>query len=68
LDVLNIKAGEAIVFEDSPNGVTAAHSVGIYVVAVPNPTTSLMKIEGADLTINSLSSLPLEDLLKHVAR
>jgi putative hydrolase of the HAD superfamily len=68
LEVLNINAGEAIVFEDSPNGVTAAHSVGIYVVAVPNPTTSLMKIEGADLTISSLSSLPLKDLLKHVAR
>ena len=68
LNELQINAGEAIVFEDSPNGVKAAQTAGIYVVAVPNPTTSLMKIEGADLTIQSFSSLPLEDLLMDIAR
>jgi beta-phosphoglucomutase-like phosphatase (HAD superfamily) len=68
LDGLQLHPNEAIVFEDSPNGVRAAHAVGIYVVAVPNPTTSLMKIEGADLTVNSLSSLKLDDLLLQVAR
>ena len=66
LDELQITAGEAVVFEDSPNGVKAARTAGIYVVAVPNPTTSLMNIEGADLTIRSLSSLPLEELLMHI--
>ena len=68
LDELQISPGEAIVFEDSPNGVLAAHTVGIYVVAVPNPTTARMKIEGADLTVKSLSSLSLDDLLMQVAR
>jgi HAD superfamily hydrolase (TIGR01509 family) len=68
LDELQINAGEAIVFEDSPNGVNAAHAVGIYVVAVLNPTTSLMRIEGADLTLNSLSNLSLEDLLMKITR
>jgi putative hydrolase of the HAD superfamily len=68
LDELQINAGEAIVFEDSPNGVKAAQTAGIYVVAVPNPTTSLMKIEGADLTIKSFSSLSLEDLIMDMAR
>jgi putative hydrolase of the HAD superfamily len=67
LEELKITADEAIVFEDSPNGVKAAHTAGIYVVAVPNPTTSLMKIEGEDLRINSLAGLPLKDLLKRVA-
>jgi putative hydrolase of the HAD superfamily len=67
LNELGITASEAIVFEDSPNGVTAAHTAGIYVVAVPNPTTSLMNIEGADLKINSLASLPLQDLISRVA-
>ena len=67
LDELNIKAGEAIVFEDSPHGVNAAHAAVIYVVAVPNPTTSLMRMEGADLTLKSLSSLSLEDLLMKIA-
>lgn len=68
LDELQINPDEAIVFEDSPNGVKAAHTAGIYVVAIPNPTTSLMKFEGADLTIKSLASLPLVDLLKRVAK
>jgi putative hydrolase of the HAD superfamily len=68
LNVLGITASEAIVFEDSPNGVKAARTAGIYVVAVPNPTTSLMKIEGADLTLKSLASLSLNDLMKHVNR
>jgi len=68
LDELGITASEAIVFEDSPNGVSAARSAGIYVVAIPNPTTSLMKIEGANLTIKSMASLPLQDLLKQAAR
>ena len=68
LGELGITAAEAIVFEDSPNGVTAAHTAGIYVVAVPNPTTALMKFEGADLTIKSLASLSLNDLIKHVNR
>jgi beta-phosphoglucomutase-like phosphatase (HAD superfamily) len=68
LDELGITAAEAIVFEDSPNGVAAAHAAGIFVVAVPNPTTSLTKIEGADLTVKSLASLSLNDLIKHVNR
>jgi beta-phosphoglucomutase-like phosphatase (HAD superfamily) len=68
LEELGITAAEAIVFEDSPNGVAAARTAGIYVVAVPNPTTSLMKIEGADLTVRSLASLSLNDLIKHVNR
>ena len=68
LDELGITAAEAIVFEDSPHGVTAAHAAGIFVVAVPNPTTALMKFEGADLTVRSLSSLSLNELIKHVNR
>ena len=67
LDELQMDANEAIAFEDSPNGVKAAQAAGIYVVAVPNPTTSLMKMEGADLTLKSLSSLSLEDLLMKIA-
>jgi HAD superfamily hydrolase (TIGR01509 family) len=67
LDELQINAGEAIVFEDSPNGVKAAHDVGIYVVAVPNATTSLMRIEGANLTLKSLSSLSLDELIMNIA-
>ncbi len=66
LDQLEIQQNEAIVFEDSPNGVRAASSAGIFVVAVPNPTTSLLSIENANLTLSSLTDLSLHDLLNKV--
>ena len=43
LDQLQVQKSEAIVFEDSPNGVKAANRAGIYVVAIPNPITSKLK-------------------------
>ena len=63
LDVLGVKADEAIVFEDSPNGVNAARAAGGFVVSVPNPVTALLKTEGADLSLESLADMPLQDLL-----
>ncbi|HEX9331825.1 MAG TPA: HAD family phosphatase [Anaerolineales bacterium] len=66
LNQLQIQKNEAIVFEDSPNGVKAAKSAGIFVVAVPNPVTSLLSIENANLTLTSLSDLSLTDLLDKV--
>jgi len=66
LKQLNIQKNEAIVFEDSPNGVQAARAAGIFVVAIPNPVTSLLSMEGADLTVKSLAQLPLHELLNKV--
>lgn len=63
---LQIRKDEAIVFEDSPNGVRAAKSAGIFVVAVPNPVTSLLSIENADLIVASLTDLSLHELLNKV--
>jgi len=63
LDVLDMKADQAIVFEDSPNGVKAARKAGIYVVSVPNPMTAMLKTDGANLTLNSLENMPLQKLL-----
>lgn len=67
LDALGIKAGEAIVFEDSPNGITAARAAGIFVVRVPNPITLLLKTDGANLTLDSLSQIPLQKMLNNLA-
>ncbi len=66
LDRLKVQKNEAIVFEDSPNGVKAAQAAGIFVVAVPNPTTALLSIEGANLTLASLAELSLSELLNKV--
>ncbi|MDI6769579.1 MAG: HAD family hydrolase [Anaerolineales bacterium] len=68
LAALHIRAEEAIVFEDSPNGVKAAKRAGIFVVAVPNPLTARLWIDGADLTLKSLVDVPLIGLLQRVNR
>jgi HAD superfamily hydrolase (TIGR01509 family) len=66
LKQLQVGSNEAIVFEDSPNGVRAARSAGIFVVAVPNPVTARLSIENADLTLTSLTDLSLQELLNKV--
>jgi HAD superfamily hydrolase (TIGR01509 family) len=60
-----VQPSEAIVFEDSPNGVKAAKTAGIFVVAVPNPMTAKLNIVDADLTLESLADLSLQDMLNH---
>jgi HAD superfamily hydrolase (TIGR01509 family) len=66
LKQLDVQKNEAIVFEDSPNGVKAAKSAGVFVVAIPNPVTSLLSIENANLTLTSLTDLSLRELLDKV--
>ena len=66
LTQLKVQKNEAVVFEDSPNGVAAARSAGIFVVAVPNPVTSLLQFQGEDLMLTSLSDLYLPRLLDKV--
>ena len=64
LDQLKVQKDAAVVFEDSPNGVRAAKSAGIFVVAVPNPLTEKLGVDGANLTVNSLAELSLDDLMR----
>jgi len=63
---LQARKNEAIVFEDSPNGVKAANRAGIFVVNVPNSITSQLKIEGAQLRLRSLEEMPLGILIRRV--
>lgn len=64
---LQLKPDEAIVLEDSPHGVQAAHAAGIFVVAVPNPITAALALHEADVITDSLAHLPLEQLLQRAA-
>ena len=64
LEQLKVQNEEAVVFEDSPNGVLAARRAGIFVVAVPNPLTAKMGVTG-DLTVPSLAGLSLHDIQKN---
>ena len=64
LSILELRAEETIALEDSPNGVTAAKAAGIFCVAVPNPVTSQLSLDHADLQLPSLANLPFERLLE----
>lgn len=63
LKSLGLKPHQAIVFEDSPNGVTAAQRAGIFTVVVPNPLTGRLKLDHADLRLNSLADLTLDQII-----
>ncbi|RME08859.1 MAG: HAD family hydrolase [Anaerolineae bacterium] len=61
---LALQPPEAIVFEDSPNGVTAAKAAGIFCVAVPNAVTQNLPLDHADLRITSLAEITLRQLIR----
>jgi HAD superfamily hydrolase (TIGR01509 family) len=69
LEALGVTAGEAVAFEDSPNGVLAAKAAGVFCVAVPNEVTRDLGLEeaGADLVLDSLADLPPETLFARLA-
>ncbi len=53
----------AVAFEDSPHGVHAAKTAGLFTVAVPNPVAAGLDFNGVDLQLNRLTDLPLEAVL-----
>ena len=67
LDALGVQAGEAVVFEDSPNGVRAAKAAAIFTVAIPNSVTQDYGLEEADLVVQSLAELPPDELLARLS-
>ena len=63
LELLDLAAEEAVVFEDSPNGVRAAQAAGIFTVAIPNAVTRDYGLDEANLVLDSLADLPPDELL-----
>jgi HAD superfamily hydrolase (TIGR01509 family) len=64
LQSLGLSPTEAIVLEDSPNGVRAAKDAGIFTVAVPNPLTINLNLDRADLILGSLADMSLADIIQ----
>ncbi len=62
LDGLGVSASEAVAFEDSPNGVRAARTAGIYTVAVPNDVTRGWPFDHADRVIGSLQGVTVRSV------
>jgi HAD superfamily hydrolase (TIGR01509 family) len=63
LDCLGLQPHEAIVFEDSLNGIIAAKAAGIFAIAVPNRMTIHLDLDHANLILKSVNELPLQQLL-----
>lgn len=61
LEYLEVQPNEAIVFEDSQQGVKAAKSAGIFCVAVPNKVTRCLTFEEADLVVSSIEDYSLPE-------
>ncbi|MBW8825875.1 MAG: HAD-IA family hydrolase [Acidobacteria bacterium] len=55
----------SVAVEDSKHGVTAAAAAGLFTIAVPHGLTASMDFSAADLVVDSLDCLTLEDALSH---
>lgn len=67
-DALGVAPAEAIAFEDSPTGLTAAKCAGLFAVAVPNAVTGQLPLDHADLRLVSMEDMPLADLIARAER
>lgn len=65
---MGLQPHQAIAFEDSLHGVEAVKRAGIFCVAVPNAVTRHLPMPKADLTVNSLSDMDLEEYIKQTQR
>lgn len=64
---LGVAGDQAIALEDSLPGVKAAKSAGLYCIAVPGPMTKNLSFPNADMRLESLTDLPLPELLTLLA-
>jgi HAD superfamily hydrolase (TIGR01509 family) len=63
LTALGVEVSDAIAFEDSPNGITAAKAAGLYCVAVPNAVTADLPLGQADLRVESFTQISYAELV-----
>lgn len=61
---LGISPSEAVIFEDSPNGIKAAFAAGIPCIAIPNDITKSMDLSLATKIIDSFQHLNPQTLFE----
>lgn len=59
---IGIAPQNCVVLEDSTNGIKAAKAAGMFVIAVPNEMTKDLDFSEADLVINQLSDITLDEI------
>jgi HAD superfamily hydrolase (TIGR01509 family) len=62
-DELGVTPADALAVEDSPPGVAAAKAAGLRCVAVPHGLTRDLDLSAADLVVESLADLSLDEAL-----
>lgn len=67
LEMLDVRADQAVAFEDSQHGVASAQAAGIFCIAVPNRVTRCLGFEHADLVVSSLSDRTLQEYIDAAA-
>ncbi|WP_042222007.1 HAD family hydrolase [Oceanobacillus manasiensis] len=66
IEVLDVQPEEAIIFEDSLNGLVAARKANIKTIIVPNPVTESLPFEDHHLKIGSMKEMRLAEIIKSV--
>ncbi|AVR00206.1 HAD family hydrolase [Oceanobacillus iheyensis] len=66
IEELAVKPEEAIVFEDSLNGLIAARKANLKTIIVPNPVTEHLPFEDHHLKIGSMKEMSLTEIIKSV--
>ncbi len=64
---LRVAPSECVVFDDTPNGIRAAHAAGMWAVAVPSPMTAALEFPAPHLTLGSLAERTLAQLQNDLA-
>lgn len=68
LEALGVAGSEAIAFEDSLNGLTAAKQAGLHCVVVPNDVTGHLPFAEHDLLISSMKEKSLEEVVELIGK
>ena len=55
--------GRVLAERKGSGDVAAARAAGLFAVAVPNPSTTQLDLSKANLRVNSLAGVPLEEML-----
>jgi HAD superfamily hydrolase (TIGR01509 family) len=63
---LGVETRYALAVEDSPNGIAAAKTAGLWCVNVPNDLTAPLDRSAADLHLGSLAECTLADVLRRL--
>jgi HAD superfamily hydrolase (TIGR01509 family) len=64
---LGVAPAACVVFDDTPNGVAAAHAAGMWAIAVPGPMTRTLEFPRPHLTLPSLADCTLGELQARLA-